>query len=179
MSRNAQNPDTFFQVVKHARHIEAVPDICRSWTVFAKQGAPLSPLRLLRSPSEKSLLSWVLALCNRNFTKLIKGGEKVGVLSVHLFRPFDIARFLNAMPATVSAVAVLDRSKDPAAICEPLCADVREALSGTDITVIGGRYGLSSKDFTPAMAKGVFDELKKAMPKTLPIGIDDDVVSQA
>ena len=95
---------------------------------------------------------------------------------MRLFRPFDVKRFLGARPGTVKRIAVLDRCKDPAAICEPLCADVREALKGRDITVVGGRYGLSSKDFTPAMVKGVYDELKKLAPKdSFTIGIEDDV----
>ena len=178
----AQNPDTFFQAREACTpYYEAVPDIMqKAMDRFAKQvGRQYHLFDYYGSPDAERVIVVMgsgASVTREAVTKLMKDGEKVGVLSVHLFRPFDIARFLNAMPATVSAVAVLDRSKDPAAICEPLCADVREALSGTDITVIGGRYGLSSKDFTPAMAKGVFDELKKAMPKdSFSIGIDDDV----
>ncbi|PKL01860.1 MAG: pyruvate:ferredoxin (flavodoxin) oxidoreductase, partial [Synergistetes bacterium HGW-Synergistetes-2] len=105
-----------------------------------------------------------------------QNGEKVGLLVVRLYRPFDISRFLNTLPATVNRIAVLDRCKDPAANGEPLCMDVKEALSGSDIMVVGGRYGLSSKDFTPAMVKGVYDELKRALPKdSFTIGIEDDI----
>jgi pyruvate-ferredoxin/flavodoxin oxidoreductase len=104
-------------------------------------------------------------------------GEKIGVLVVRLYRPFDISAFLNSLPATVRSIAVMDRCKDPASPGEPLYLDVVEALSSRpDITIIGGRYGLSSKDFTPAMVKAVYDELKKLEPKnSFTVGIDDDV----
>jgi len=113
-------------------------------------------------------------------------GEKVGVINVHLFRPFSVEHLLKALPATTKAIAVLDRTKEPGATGEPLYQDVITALSeGLSSgaapfkqmpTVIGGRYGLSSKEFTPAMAKSVFDELKKAEPKNhFTVGINDDV----
>ena len=89
-------------------------------------------------------------------------GEKVGVLNVRLFRPFDVERFAQALPASVRAIAVLDRTKEPGSAGEPLYLDVVTALRETDRdgpVVTGGRFGLSSKEFTPAMAKGVFDDL--------------------
>ena len=110
---------------------------------------------------------------------LMKQGEKIGVLKVRLFRPFSVKHFMEALPATVKSLAVLDRTKEPGAAGEPLYQDVITALKeiGTlNPKVIGGRYGLSSKEFTPAMAKAVFDELKKAEPKNhFTIGIHDDV----
>src|SRR5690606_34509471 len=91
-------------------------------------------------------------------------GERVGVLAVRLYRPFSIEHFLQALPKTVKAIAVLDRTKEPGAAGEPLYQDVVTAITegwtGEIPTIIGGRYGLSSKEFTPAMAKAVFDELK-------------------
>jgi len=105
-------------------------------------------------------------------------GEKIGVLKVRLYRPFSIPDFVKALPATVKSIAVLDRTKEPGATGEPLYCDVITGLveSGIQKKVIGGRYGLSSKEFTPAMVKGVFDELKKAAPKNhFTIGIRDDV----
>lgn len=110
-----------------------------------------------------------------------KLGEKVGLLKVRLFRPFSIEHFVNAMPKTVKGIAVLDRTKEPGSIGEPLYQDVVTALSENCPfekmpKVIGGRYGLSSKEFTPAMVKAVFDELKKDKPKNhFTIGINDDV----
>ena len=107
-------------------------------------------------------------------------GEKVGVLKLHLYRPFPAEYFLSRLPATVKTVAVLDRTKEPGAVGEPLYLDVIAALSESDRErrprVFGGRYGLSSKEFTPAMIKGVFDELLKAAPKNhFTVGIVDDV----
>ncbi len=110
-----------------------------------------------------------------------KLGEKVGLLKVRLFRPFSIEHFVNAIPKSVKSIAVLDRTKEPGSIGEPLYQDVVTALSENCPLekmpkIIGGRYGLSSKEFTPAMVKGVFDELKKDAPKNhFTIGINDDV----
>ncbi len=112
--------------------------------------------------------------------------EKVGLIKVRLFRPFSARHFLAALPRGVKAIAVLDRSKEPGATGEPLYLDVSNALAEnrrenqallqTDPSVIGGRYGLSSKEFTPAMIKAVFDELAAARPKNhFTIGIRDDV----
>ncbi len=117
-------------------------------------------------------------------------GEKVGVIKVRLYRPFDAQSLLNALPTTVKAIAVLDRTKEPGSAGEPLYVDVataiQEILLGGDVelkakfsnlqVVVGGRYGLSSKEFTPAMIKGVFDNLKATSPKNhFTIGINDDL----
>lgn len=110
---------------------------------------------------------------------LSERGEKVGVVRVRLFRPFDMQAFIAALPATVQAIAALDRTKEPGSAGEPLYQDVVNAVfeSGrTGIKVIGGRYGLSSKEFTPAMVKTIFDELAKPAPKNhFTVGIQDDV----
>ena len=106
-------------------------------------------------------------------------GEKVGAIRVRLYRPFSNEALVKALPASVKSIAVLDRTKEPGAAGEPLYLDVINALyeSGrTNIKVIGGRYGLSSKEFTPAMVKAVLDELKKPAPKNhFTVGINDDV----
>jgi pyruvate-ferredoxin/flavodoxin oxidoreductase len=117
---------------------------------------------------------------------LIEHGEKVGLITIRLYRPFPANDVLDKLPATVKKVAVLDRTKEPGALGEPLYQDVITALhesqdSGNcpllfDPKVVGGRYGLSSKEFTPAMVKGIYDELTKARPKNhFTIGINDDV----
>ena len=115
---------------------------------------------------------------------LRKSGEKVGLLKVRLFRPFAAEVFLNAIPASVKSVAVLDRTKEPGTLGEPLYQDVltaymeHHAANGSTSMprILGGRYGLSSKEFTPAMVKAVFDELKKTHPKNhFTVGIQDDV----
>ncbi|HIQ20263.1 MAG TPA: pyruvate:ferredoxin (flavodoxin) oxidoreductase [Planctomycetes bacterium] len=117
--------------------------------------------------------------------KLMADGEKVGLLKVRLFRPFDGQRFVGALPSSVKVMAALDRTKEPGAVGEPLYLDVVASLAehwpgragnGAMPVVIGGRYGLSSKEFTPAMVKAVFDEMKKPQPKRhFTVGIRDDV----
>ncbi len=109
---------------------------------------------------------------------LMDQGEKVGVLKVHMYRPFDVELFSAALPASAKVLAVLDRCKEPGSAGEPLYEDVITALAeaGRSVEVIGGRYGLSSKEFTPAMAKAVFDEMAKDSPKNhFTVGIIDDV----
>jgi pyruvate-ferredoxin/flavodoxin oxidoreductase len=122
---------------------------------------------------------------------LVERGEKVGVVNVHLYRPFSVKHFLTALPPTVKVIAVLDRTKEPGSAGEPLYQDVvtavNEGLAESSASyvqfanrpyprVIGGRYGLSSKEFTPAMVKGVFDEMLSVEPKNhFTIGILDDV----
>ena len=178
----AQNPDVFFQAREGAnRYYADMPDIFqasmdkfaketgRQYHIFDYYGAPDADRVLVIMGSGASV-------AHEAANRMLLDGEKIGVVTVHLFRPFDVKRFLNALPATVETVTVLDRCKDPAAMCEPLCADVKEALNGRCVKVTGGRYGLSSKDFTPAMVKGVFDEMKKFEPKDgYTIGIEDDV----
>jgi len=121
---------------------------------------------------------------------LNKRGEKVGVLKVRLFRPFSVKDFVAALPDTTHRIAVLDRTKEPGSVGEPLYLDVVTALrEGCEMglasfdeepRVIGGRYGLSSKEFTPAMVKAVFDELKKHTPKNhFTVGIVDDVTHKS
>ena len=119
---------------------------------------------------------------------LVKKGEKVGVVKVRLYRPFPLDAFIKALPKTVKSIAVLDRTKEPGALGEPLYLDVRtaigEAMSDGKFsfkgypTIVGGRYGLGSKEFTPAMAKSVLDNLKKAKPKNhFVVGIKEDVTN--
>jgi pyruvate-ferredoxin/flavodoxin oxidoreductase len=114
--------------------------------------------------------------------ELSKRGEKVGLLKVHLYRPFSVEHFAAALPRTARAIGVLDRTKEPGTIGEPLYLDVVAAVHeaplypGWSPRIVGGRYGLSSKEFTPAMVKGIFDELAKDWPKNhFTIGIVDDV----
>jgi pyruvate-ferredoxin/flavodoxin oxidoreductase len=106
---------------------------------------------------------------------LVDKGEKVGAIKVRLYRPFSAKAFLSALPDSVKKIAVLDRTKEPGSLGEPLYLDVMTALSGKDIKVIGGRYGLSSKEFTPAMVKAVYDHLDKKAFHGFTVGIEDDV----
>jgi pyruvate-ferredoxin/flavodoxin oxidoreductase len=186
----AQNPDTFFQAREtvnpfYARlpgTIQSVMDefaerTGRQYRLFDYIGADDAErvVILMGSGAETA----------RETAAALRGsGEKVGVLQVRLFRPFSAAHFLAALPETACALAVLERTKEPGASGEPLYLDVVEALvqalargeRGRMPKIIGGRYGLSSKDFTPAMAKAVFDELKKSAPRNgFTVGITDDV----
>ena len=109
--------------------------------------------------------------------RLNREGYKVGFVKVHLYRPFSIKHLLNVIPKTVKEVAVLDRTKEAGSSGEPLYLDVVNALKDTNINVIGGRYGLSSKNTTPAMIKAVFDNLQNEKKNHFTIGIKDDVTN--
>jgi pyruvate-ferredoxin/flavodoxin oxidoreductase len=186
----AHNPDTFFQARESANpYYERVPGIVeqtmarfgaltgRQYRLFEYIGCPdADRVIILMGSGAQTAAETAKALRS--------AGERVGVIQVHLFRPFSAAHFLDALPATCRALAVLEQTKEPGAPGEPLYLDVvvtlAQAVAGGKRalmpTIIGGRYGLSSKDFNPPMAKAVFDELRKRVPKNgFTVGIDDDV----
>lgn len=183
----AQNPDVFFQARETANPFyEAAPQIVQdTMDEFAKIVG--RQYKLFKYEGAKDAERVIVIMCSGADTVhetvdcLIDKGEKVGVLKVHLYRPFSMEHFINELPKTVNKIAVLDRTKEPGATGEPLYLDVVNAiveLAGDDKMpkIVGGRYGLSSKEFTPGMVKGVFDSLKQ--DKTLnhfTIGINDDV----
>jgi pyruvate-ferredoxin/flavodoxin oxidoreductase len=185
----AQNPDVFFQAREACTpYHAAVPGIVqnvmdrfaaqtgRAYHLFDYYGAPDAErvIILMGSGAEAA---------EEAVDALVKQGEKIGMVKVRLYRPFDSKAFLKALPSTVKSIAVLDRCKEPGATGEPLYMDIVTVLAENETAlpcgkpkVIGGRYGLSSKEFTPAMVKGIFDELTKAAPKNhFTIGIDDDI----
>jgi pyruvate-ferredoxin/flavodoxin oxidoreductase len=180
----AQNPDVFFQSRERANPFyEAAPSIVahymdmlatatgRQYKIFEYVGAPDAQRVVVTLGSSTETAEQVVNC-------LVGRGEKVGLIKVRLFRPFASEKFLEALPATVNSIAVLDRTKEPGAAGEPLFQDVITALfeSQRQVKVIGGRYGLGSKEFTPAMCKAVFDELAGANPKRrFTVGINDDV----
>jgi len=186
----AQNPDVFFQAREACNPFHAaVPGIVqkvmdrfagqtgRAYHLFDYYGAPDAERVMVIMGSGAEAAEEAVDLLN-------KQGEKLGLLKVRLYRPFDASAFLAALPATVKSIAVLDRCKEPGAMGEPLYQDIVTVLAENAATlpfatrpvVIGGRYGLSSKEFTPAMVKGIYDELGKAAPKNhFTIGIEDDV----
>lgn len=180
----SQNPDTFFQM-QEARNLyhDAVPGIVeeafakfaeltgRKYGLFEYHGAEDAERVVIVMGSAAETVRETVDVLN-------SGDEKVGVLQVRLFRPFSWEKFSEALPQSVTSVAVLDRTKETGAMGEPLYLDVIAALNraGRAMRVIGGRYGLSSKDFTASMAGAVFAELAKIEPKhTFTIGIIDDV----
>ena len=188
----AQNPDTFFQERETVNSFyDACPAIVqeemdkfaglvgRSYHLFDYVGAPDAErvIILMGSGAEAA---------QETVEHLTARGEKVGVLKVRLYRPFSLEHFLKSLPASVKTLAVLDRTKEPGSLGEPLYSDVVTAISEGMATgqtpfktlprIIGGRYGLSSKEFTPAMVKAVFDEMLKDKPRNhFTIGINDDV----
>jgi pyruvate-ferredoxin/flavodoxin oxidoreductase len=186
----AQNPDTFFQGRETVNPFYAkLPGIVQSrMDAFAKLTDRQYRLFDYEGPADAERVVILMAsgaeTARETAAALRREGEKVGIIQVRLFRPFSSLHFLAALPETCRAVAVLDRTKEPGATGEPLYLDVVESLvqavsRGQRLKmpkVIGGRYGLSSKDFSPAMAKAVFDELKKPEPKNgFTVGIIDDV----
>ena len=182
---SAQNPDVFFQARETINPFYAkVPGIVqKTMDKFAKLTGRSYHLFDYAGAADAERVVVIMAsggeTAESTVEHLVAKGEKVGVVRVRLYRPFDNGAFLKALPKTVKSIAVLDRTKEPGAAGEPLYLDICNALfeSGrNNIKVIGGRYGLSSKEFTPAMVKGVLDEMKKATPKNhFVVGINEDV----
>jgi pyruvate-ferredoxin/flavodoxin oxidoreductase len=186
----AQNPDTFFQARETVNPFyAAVPGIVQAtMDAFAELTGRQYRLFDYEGPDDAErvivLMGSGAETARDTATALRNKGEKVGVLQVRLFRPFSAEHLLAALPPACRAVAVLEQTKEPGASGEPLYLDVVEALAQALSRgqrpalprIIGGRYGLSSKDFSPAMAKAVFDELLKREPKNgFTVGINDDV----
>jgi pyruvate-ferredoxin/flavodoxin oxidoreductase len=185
----AQNPDTFFQGREAANPFYArLPEITQSaMDDFSKIAGRHYHLFEYQGPADAERVLVLMGsgseVARETAAALRAADEKVGVVQVRLYRPFSAAHFLAVLPKTCRAIGVLERTKEPGA-GEPLYLDVATALAHAFSRrqlpsmplVIGGRYGLSSKDFTPAMAKAVFDELKKPDPKnSFTVGITDDV----
>jgi len=180
----AQNPDVFFQARERCNPFYLkTPEITqkamdkfarlvgRQYHLFDYVGAPDAERVIVMMGSGAEV-------AHETVEYLVGQGEKVGLLKVRLYRPFSVEHFAAALPETVRILTALDRTKEPGAAGEPLYLDCVTAVveSGRNIQVLGGRYGLSSKEFTPAMAKGVFDNMAQARPKNhFTVGIHDDV----
>jgi len=182
----AQNPDAFFQAREASNGfttacsgiVQAKMDLFASLTgrryrLFEAFGHPEPERVIIAMGSSTGALQETVEW-------LVARGEKVAGVVVRLFRPFDVEAFMGTLPASVKRIAVLDRTKEPGAIGEPLFQDVVSALFEAGrlgaVDVIGGRYGLSSKEFTPAMVRAIFEELSSAKPRRrFTVGINDDV----
>jgi len=180
----AQNPDTFFQAREACnRYYQAVPDIVertmeqlgqvigRNYHLFDYVGAADANRVIISMASSCDVIE-------ETINYLLNKGEKIGLLKVRLFRPFSIKHFLAAMPESVERIAVLDRTKEPGSLGEPLYQDICTVYAERrDVPIIvGGRYGLSSAELTPSMVKAVYDNLGQNEPKNhFTIGITDDV----
>jgi pyruvate-ferredoxin/flavodoxin oxidoreductase len=180
----AQNPDVFFQSRERANPFYAAcPNIvAEAFARFARiAGRTYAPYEYHGAPDAERVVILMGSGCEtaeETVNALMTRGEKVGVLKVRMYRPFDASRFVGALPKSVKTVAVLDRTKEPGANGEPLYLDVVNALFEAQrfIKVVGGRYGLSSKEVTPAMIKGVFDNLSQPEPHNhFTVGIVDDL----
>jgi pyruvate-ferredoxin/flavodoxin oxidoreductase len=193
---SSQNPDTFFQM-QEARnpYYDDCPEILQSemdrfaeltgrqYKLFEYCGDPDAENIIITLGSSGETVHETVDVLNR---RLNGAGGKYGVLKVHLFRPFSLQHFVDALPASVKSIAVLDRTKEHGSLGEPLYTDIVTAFArakaaglrkgAPDPVIIGGRYGLSSKEFTPQMVKAVFDELERDNPKpNFTVGIIDDV----
>ena len=182
----AQNPDIYFQEREAVnRYYDAIPQLVedamadlakitgREHHLFDYYGAPDADRVIIAMGS-------ICQTAEEVATYLNKQGEKVGLLSVHLYRPFSIEHFLKALPKTVKKIAVLDRTKEPGALGEPLYLDVKTAYYGQENApiIVGGRYGLGGKDTTPDQVFAVYDALKADNPlHGFTIGIEDDVTN--
>ncbi|MGA2183270.1 MAG: pyruvate:ferredoxin (flavodoxin) oxidoreductase [Bryobacteraceae bacterium] len=188
----AQNPDVYFQARETVNPFYlACPEIVqramdkfaalvgRQYHLFDYVGAPDAERVIVIMGSGAEAAEELVE-------HQVEAGEKIGLLKVRLYRPFSIEHFIQALPQTVKSIAVLDRTKEPGGVGEPMYLDVVTAITEAFTAgtapfanfprVIGGRYGLSSKEFTPAMVKAVYDELKKDRPKNhFTVGINDDV----
>jgi pyruvate-ferredoxin/flavodoxin oxidoreductase len=180
----AQNPDVFFQARERANpfYAECANVVVESMNRFARvTGRQYAPFEYHGAPDAERVIVLMGSGCeaaHETVDALTAQGEKVGVVKVRLYRPFDSARFIAALPKTVASIAVLDRTKESGAAGEPLFLDVVNALYESPLRprVVGGRYGLSSKEFTPAMVKGVFDHLMNPHGHgQFTVGINDDV----
>jgi len=181
MKVGAQNPDVYFQGRETVnKFYDATPGIVqeymdklakkvgRQYHLFDYIGAPDAEKVIVAMGSATETIEETVIYLNTL-------GEKVGAIKVRLYRPFSAEALVLAIPETVKKVAVLDRTKEPGSLGEPLYLDVAVALSGKNIKIIGGRYGLSSKEFTPTMIKAVYDHLDNKCFHGFTVGINDDV----
>ncbi|MBP5296006.1 MAG: pyruvate:ferredoxin (flavodoxin) oxidoreductase, partial [Bacteriovoracaceae bacterium] len=184
----AQNPDVFFQWREAAnKYYQALPAVVEEYMKKISQltGKDYQLFNYYGDPQATNMviaMGSVTETLRETVDYLRSQGEKVGVLAVHLYRPFSLKHFIGAIPQSVKRICVLDKTKEPGALGEPLYQDVRTALweAKKDVMAIGGRYGLSSKDTTSAQMVAVYNNLKAKEPKNgFSVGIKDDVTFQS
>ena len=179
----AENPDTFFTHREVCnKYYEAVPDIVNEYMQEINKitGRDYKPFSYYGDPEAENIIICMgsVSEATREVIDYLRAqGKKVGMVAVHLYRPFSVKYLTAVLPASVKRIAVLDRTKEPGALGEPLYLDVVEALSDRkDLTIVGGRYGLGSKDTTPAQIISVYENLELPQPKNgFTVGIIDDV----
>ena len=182
----AQNPDIYFQGREAAnKYYEAIPDIVNDYMkeITKITGREYKPFNYYGAPDATRVIIAMGSACEaieETVDYLNALGEKVGVIKVHLYRPFSAKYFFDVLPKTVEKIAVLDRTKEPGSLGEPLYLDVCNLFYGKENApvIVGGRYGLGSKDTTPSQINAVFENLKADAPKNgFTIGIVDDVTN--
>ncbi|MBO5711632.1 MAG: 2-oxoacid:acceptor oxidoreductase family protein, partial [Acholeplasmatales bacterium] len=180
----AQNDDVYFQTRElQAKKYKGVSDVVEYYMdeIAKETGRAYKPFSYVGAPDAENVIVCMGSVteCAEEVVEyLVAKGEKVGMVKVHLYRPFDTAKFLSAMPKTVKKIAVLDRTIEQGALYEPLCLDVQSVYynQANAPIIVGGRYGLSSKDTTPDLVNAIFDNLKLAQPKDhFTVGINDDI----
>ncbi len=177
----AQNPDVYFQGRETVnKYYNACPQIVQNCMdlVAQKTGRQYHLFDYVGAPDAEKIAVCMTSGCEvieETINYLNTRGTKLGLVKVRLYRPFSVEHFLKAIPDTVKKIAVLDRTKEPGSIGEPLYLDVVASLKNRSTTIIGGRYGLSSKEFTPSMVKAVFDHLDGKCTHGFTVGITDDV----
>ncbi|MBS3992563.1 MAG: pyruvate:ferredoxin (flavodoxin) oxidoreductase [Bacteroidetes bacterium] len=185
----AQNPDVFFQAREASNpYYEKVPGIVQDVMdeFYQHTGRRYSLNYYIGHPEAEKVMVIMgsgQGAVRETIDALVANGEKVGALFVRLYRPFSIQDFIDKLPKTVNKVVVLDRTKEPGSVGDPLYLDVVTSFVESAVTmpkIFSGRYGLSSKEFTPAMVKGVFDEIGKEKPMNhFTVGINDDVTNKS
>ncbi|MCR2043961.1 pyruvate:ferredoxin (flavodoxin) oxidoreductase [Anaerosalibacter massiliensis] len=184
----AQNPDIFFQAKEAANpYYDRIPDMVNDYMkeISELTGREYKPFNYYGHPEAENIIiamGSVTETIEETVDYLIDKGEKVGVIEVHLYRPFSEKYFFDVLPKTVKKVSVLDRTKEPGALGEPLYLDVCSMFYGKENAplIVGGRYGLGSKDTTPSQINAVFENLKSEEPKNgFTIGIIDDVTHKS
>ncbi len=184
----AQNPDIFFQAREASnKYYNELPEIVAEYMDKIGQltGRRYRPFDYVGAPDAENIIVAMGSVCEtieESMEKLLKEGHKVGLIKVRLYRPFVKKYFMDVLPKTVERIAVLDRTKEPGAMGEPLYEDIRTMLYGEKYApeVYGGRYGLGSKDVTPGMIQAVYDNLYHKHPKDhFTVGIEDDVTGHS
>ncbi|MDC7240750.1 MAG: pyruvate:ferredoxin (flavodoxin) oxidoreductase, partial [Spirochaetales bacterium] len=181
----AQNADVYFQGRETTNNIyDTIPEVVQEYMdqLAAKVGRQYHLFDYVGAADAEKVLIAMGSACDtidQTVSYLVAKGEKVGAIKVRLYRPFSAKAFMDAVPASCKKIAVLDRTKEPGSLGEPLYQDVVTVMAGKDVEIIGGRYGLSSKEFNPSHVKAIFDHMDGAAFHGFTVGIIDDVSNKS
>ena len=179
----AQNDDVYFQALEvRNKYYDNVPDIVNNYmeNINKIANTDYKPFMYYGDKLAKNIIVAMGSVCEtikETIAELNKNNYCVGLIEVHLYRPFSLKYFFNVLPKSVEKIAVLDRTKEPGSIGEPLYLDIVNASSNKNVKIVGGRYGLGSKNTTPAQIKAVYDMLNSDLKNNFTIGINDDVTN--